>query len=227
MTGPSAEQVKARISLRALFERDGYVLKRKGSSLVCLSPFAQENTPSCHVHEEEGWFKDFSSGLGGDCFVYWQETRKVDFKAALEALASMAGHSGGGPLLPPIVRPAKPEVVELAPPLAGEQLKRWRAAVMRLKANPAEQERIASWRGYKLSTVQWAVAQGLMGLVRMYGQEREAFAVERPCRGGGAPLDHRETGISQHGLEAVLLRPLLPLRTQGLERYGEGERDDR
>ncbi|MFZ4696286.1 MAG: CHC2 zinc finger domain-containing protein, partial [Verrucomicrobiia bacterium] len=90
-----ASEVKARISLRDLFERDGHVLKRSGASLVCLSPFGQEKTPSCYVHEKEGFFKCFSSGLGGDCFVYWQNTRKCDFSAAIEALAAIAGVAPG------------------------------------------------------------------------------------------------------------------------------------
>ena len=47
-----ASEVKARISLRGLFERDGHVLKRSGADLVCLSPFGQEKAPSCHLHEE-------------------------------------------------------------------------------------------------------------------------------------------------------------------------------
>ena len=172
--------VKSRISLRDLFERDGHVLKRSGADLVCLSPFGQEKTPSCHIHEEEGWFKDFSSGLGGDCFVYWQETRKVDFKVALEALASIAGFSGNGPPLPPIVRPPRLEEVELAPPLAGEDLERWLAGVKLLRDSSEDQERIASWRGYRIETVRWAADQGMMGLVPHYGVMREAFVVERP-----------------------------------------------
>lgn len=176
-----AADVKARISLRALLERDGHVLKQNGADLVCLSPFGQEKTPSCHVHEKEGYLKCFSTGIGGDCFVYWQETRKVDFKAAMEALASIAGLSGGGPLLPPVVRPPKAEVVELASPLAGEDLERWTAAVARLKGSPAEQERIASWRGYDVATVRWMAETGMMGLVPCYGVMREAFVVERPA----------------------------------------------
>ena len=180
-----AAEVKARISLRALFERDGHVFKRSGADLVCLSPFVTEKSPSCHVHEKEGFFMCFSTGLGGDCFTYMEATRHVDFKAALEALASIAGLSGGGPLLPPIIRPPKAEVVELASPLAGEDLERWTAAVARLKESPAEQERIAAWRGYTPATVHWAVERDLMGLVEMYGQMREAFVVERPCEGGG------------------------------------------
>lgn len=176
----TAEDVKARVSLRALFEQDGHVLKRAGSSLMCLSPFAQEKTPSCHVHEEEGYFKCFSTGLGGDCFVYWQETRKVDFKAALEALASIAGLSGGGPLLPPVVRPPRVEQIDLAPPLAGEDLERWLAGVKLLRDSSEEQQRIAAWRGYRVETVRWMAETGMMGLVPHYGVMREAFVVERP-----------------------------------------------
>ncbi|MFZ4695813.1 MAG: CHC2 zinc finger domain-containing protein [Verrucomicrobiia bacterium] len=181
MNGVEAAEVKARISLRALFERDTRVLKKSGANLVCLSPFVQEKTPSCVVHEKEGYFKCFSTGIGGDCFVYWKETRKCDFNTALAELASIAGVGPGLTPSPVVVAPKREEEAEaLAAPISGDEAAKWTAAVATFLADEDEQRRMAEWRGYRLETVRWAIERGLMGVLPLHGVRRVAFPVERP-----------------------------------------------
>lgn len=206
----TAEEVKARISLKDLFERDGHVLKRAGADLVCLSPFAKEKTPSCRVHEGEGYFKCFSSGIGGDCFIYYQETRKVDFKEALKALGEMVGI---GTATPAPVRPvARAIEVQIPPPMAGDDLERWLAGVQALRDSPEEQDRIASWRGYDVATVRWMAEAGMMGLVPHYGVMREAFIVERPRV---RVVDGKAEGIDGPGMVPVAYHVRLAPNTVG------------
>ncbi|MFZ4695458.1 MAG: CHC2 zinc finger domain-containing protein [Verrucomicrobiia bacterium] len=176
-----ASEVKARISLRELFERDTHVLKKSGANLVCLSPFVQEKTPSCYVHEKEGYFKCFSTGIGGDCFVYWQETRKCDFNTALAELASIARVGPGLTPSPVVMVPKREEEAEaLAAPISGDEAAKWAKAVADFQADADEQLNIAEWRGYRLDTVKWAAARGLIGVLPIYGFRRVAFPVERP-----------------------------------------------
>jgi hypothetical protein len=134
----------------------------------------------------------------GDCFVYWQKTRGVEFPEALNALAQIAGltsMNGSAARTPaPIVRkPQEPE--KLADPLAGRQLETWRAAVDALRGNEATQQRLAEWRGYSSATVRWAVDHGLIGVMPFLGAIREVFLVERPFMDGEQA---RQIGVGYH-----------------------------
>lgn len=177
-----AKMVKERVSLRGLFEKDGHVLKRSGSALVCRCPVHEEKTSSCHVHEDEGFFKCFGCDFKGDIFVYWQKTRGVDFKAAMEALAALAGLSGpASQYLENVPKPAKAAEPEpMAPALTPERHEEWVAACAALGNDEAQVARIAAWRGYSTDTVLGAAEACLMGLVDYHGEVREAFLVERP-----------------------------------------------
>lgn len=62
-------------------------LKRTGKSYVGLSPFNDEKTPSFHVHPDKGFFKCFSSGLGGDVFRFLELKENLNFEEAVEYLA--------------------------------------------------------------------------------------------------------------------------------------------
>ncbi|MDR0532520.1 MAG: hypothetical protein LBH01_01040 [Verrucomicrobiales bacterium] len=177
----NAELVKSRISLKALFERDGHVLARSGSSYVCRSPFNREKTPSCHVHEDKGYFKCFSSGIGGDCFTYWMAVHRAGFPQALEELAILAGLvSGTEAALPPPAQSYQHELEPMAPRLEERALNNWLSAAASLAQRPVELERIANWRGYSVALVKWAAERGLLALMPYYGIPRESFLVERP-----------------------------------------------
>ena len=44
--------------------------KSSGKDFVCLCPFHNEKTPSCHVHTDKEYFHCFGCGAGGDPVSY-------------------------------------------------------------------------------------------------------------------------------------------------------------
>lgn len=61
-----------------------------------LSPFTNERTPSFHVREEKGYFKCFSTGLGGDAITFVMEYEKLDYKEAVERIFDVMGWEFSG-----------------------------------------------------------------------------------------------------------------------------------
>ena len=84
------DELKARLRLSDVIGRK-VKLKKQGKSWVGLSPFTTEKTPSFYVHDTEGFFKCFSSGIGGDVIKFVQETERMSFMEAVEKLAEEAG----------------------------------------------------------------------------------------------------------------------------------------
>jgi DNA primase len=66
-------------------------LRKQGREYVGLSPFTKEKTPSFYVNDDKGQFFDFSSGKTGDLITFLQETQRLSFSEAVEALAAEAG----------------------------------------------------------------------------------------------------------------------------------------
>lgn len=62
-------------------------LKKSGSSLKGLSPFADEKTPSFMVSPVKQIFKDFSSGKGGNVVTFLMEHDHYSYPEALKVLA--------------------------------------------------------------------------------------------------------------------------------------------
>ena len=62
-------------------------LKKSGSSLKGLSPFADEKTPSFMVSPVKQIFKDFSSGKGGNVVTFLMEHEHYSYPEALKVLA--------------------------------------------------------------------------------------------------------------------------------------------
>lgn len=178
-------EIKDRITIASLFERDGRHLRRTGTSLVTLCPFHDEKTPSCHIYPDKDTYHCYGCGAGGDIFSYWQNSRDIDFKEALPDLASIAGigateytpTSAKKDLHKPRKTTPKPA---LPAPLAGQPLADWTTANQSLAENPAEQHRIAQWRGYPPDLIRWATQRGIIGTYTYYRQPREAFLVEMP-----------------------------------------------
>lgn len=86
----SKEQVRNRVNIVDLVGR--YVkLKPAGRSFKGLCPFHKEKTPSFTVSPDRGTFHCFGCGKGGDVFSFVQEIDGVDFREALESLATEAG----------------------------------------------------------------------------------------------------------------------------------------
>ena len=66
-------------------------LKRVGRRWVGLCPFHAEKTGSFNVNEENGLFKCFGCGKGGDAITFIREMEHLDFVNAVEWLAGKSG----------------------------------------------------------------------------------------------------------------------------------------
>lgn len=66
-------------------------LKRSGRRWVGLCPFHGEKTPSFTVNPEQGFFKCFGCGKGGDVFSFVQLRENVPFIEAMRILADRVG----------------------------------------------------------------------------------------------------------------------------------------
>ena len=86
------DELKTRVRLSGVVGRK-VKLKKQGKAWVGLSPFTVEKTPSFYVHDAEGFFKCFSSGIGGDAIKFVQETERMGFMEAVEKLAEEVGMS--------------------------------------------------------------------------------------------------------------------------------------
>ena len=70
-------------------------LKRTGRDYVCLCPFHNEKTPSCHIHPDKEYFHCFGCGAGGDVITFTMKYNNLDYWEAVKLLAER----GGVPLL--------------------------------------------------------------------------------------------------------------------------------
>lgn len=84
------ERTRAATDLVALVsERVG--LRRVGTRWVGLCPFHNEKTPSFSVNAELGRYYCFGCQASGDAISFLRETEHLDFRGAVESLASRAG----------------------------------------------------------------------------------------------------------------------------------------
>ena len=85
------DDIKARIDIVDLVSR--YVpLKRAGRSYKACCPFHEERTPSFVVTPDRGtWYCFGACGEGGDIFSFMMKKENVDFRDALQILATEAG----------------------------------------------------------------------------------------------------------------------------------------
>lgn len=84
------EQVRRAVPLAALVG-ERVKLTRKGREFQGLCPFHQEKTPSFFVVEDKDFYHCFGCGAHGDHIKFVMETQNLEFREALEVLASMAG----------------------------------------------------------------------------------------------------------------------------------------
>jgi putative DNA primase/helicase len=85
------DDILRRVQLEVIVETSGVELKRKGAELVALCPFHTENSPSFTVTPDEQKFYCFGCGAGGNAVEYVMRHQGMEFPAALEYLAGMAG----------------------------------------------------------------------------------------------------------------------------------------
>lgn len=66
-------------------------LKRTGRDFVCLCPFHNEKTASCHVHPDKEFFHCFGCGAGGDVITFVMKYNNLDYWEAVKWLADRGG----------------------------------------------------------------------------------------------------------------------------------------
>lgn len=66
-------------------------LKRTGRDYICLCPFHNEKTPSCHVHPDKEYFHCFGCGAGGDVITFVMKYNNLDYWEAVKQLAERGG----------------------------------------------------------------------------------------------------------------------------------------
>lgn len=87
----SVNRIKENIDIVDIIRESVPTLKSAGRDFKALSPFTNEKTPSFVVSREKQFFKDFSSGKGGDVIKFVQEFHNMNFNEAIEFLAQKAG----------------------------------------------------------------------------------------------------------------------------------------
>lgn len=170
-------ELKTSLPLSKMFAADGHELRRSSGALVCLCPFHAEQTPSCRVDDARGRFRCFGCGASGDLVDYYELSRGVEKRVALEQLAAMAGHAPQAAAVRRAPNPAPPAPPE---PLDATACAAWLKSVDRLAADSDQIQRIADWRGVDPAAIAFFCARGIMGLHRYAGRLREAFLVEMP-----------------------------------------------
>ncbi len=96
------EAIRDRITLSELVGRS-LKLKRQGREMVGLCPFHQERTPSFSVNDKKGVWCCFGCGERGDVIDFAQRVYRMNFRQAVEVLASEHGLSTATPFIDPAV----------------------------------------------------------------------------------------------------------------------------
>jgi len=91
MARDAVSEIRERIDIVDLVQTYVPSLKRAGRSSKGLCPFHQEKTPSFVVFPDSQNFHCFGCGKGGDLFTFYMLVEHVEFREALQELASRAG----------------------------------------------------------------------------------------------------------------------------------------
>ena len=86
------EELRERADLLDIVGRH-VLLKKQGSNWQGLCPFHHEKTPSFGVRPDQGYFKCFGCGAGGDIFNFIMKIKGLSFYEAIEDLAAAVGLS--------------------------------------------------------------------------------------------------------------------------------------
>ena len=185
-----ADEIKRRVTLRSVMERDGIVIRRSGSAHVACCPVHQERTPSFHLHEKEGgdWFKCFGCGISGDIFEYMKVAHGLEFRDAVTSLAGMAGLSADAM---PAPLPKREEAPEDKPPepMEPREWLLWERAAAEVYTDREELARWSSWRGIRIEVIEWASRRVLCGRIIYRHEWREAFLIRRVAADGSTMED--------------------------------------
>ena len=85
------KELKEKGDIVEICEALGIRLKKAGKEYRGFSPFNSERTPSFFVNRNEGVFKDFSSGKGGDMIELVEQVMNISFVQAMEWLGKHLG----------------------------------------------------------------------------------------------------------------------------------------
>ena len=108
-------------------------LRKSGKNYSALCPFHDEKSPSFSVNPDKQFYYCFGCGAGGNAIGFLMEYERLDFPAAVEKLAGIAGvdvpREGGAP-------GASPRQAELASRL--EAAAKWFQAQLRSHPQAAQ-----------------------------------------------------------------------------------------
>lgn len=85
------DEIRERIALEDVVS-DYVELRPQGASLVGLSPFKDEKTPSFNVQPGKGLYYCFSTSQGGDVYKFLMEMEHISFPEAVENCAERIGY---------------------------------------------------------------------------------------------------------------------------------------
>ena len=124
-------------------------LRRAGKNYSALCPFHDEKSPSFSVNPDKQFYYCFGCGAGGNAIGFLMEYERLDFPAAVEKLAAIAGvevpREGAAPGV-------SPRQAELAARL--EAAAKWFQAQLRSHPQAAEARKYLERRGLSDETVQ-------------------------------------------------------------------------
>lgn len=205
------EEVRSRISVAELYEKEVGPMKRQGANLVGLCPFHEEKTGSFTVMGKDGdEAKCFGCGWSGDIFEFWMQLRDVDFFDALRALAGLTGVMG------------RTEGVDWGERKASFERKRRRKAkalewerppVPRLEVpTAAELEQLAAVRGLQVGGLEAAVADRRLWCcdwpqVFRRGEWNRVAESDEGCR-SWAITDSERWCVQYRRLDGAMYRPV-------------------
>ena len=90
MDGNFIEELKGRTDIVDVISSYVPALNKKGSKYWGCCPFHHEKTPSFTVDREQGFYKCFGCGKGGDVITFMMEAESVTFMDAVKMLADRA-----------------------------------------------------------------------------------------------------------------------------------------
>ena len=124
-------------------------LRKSGKNYTALCPFHDEKSPSFSVNPDKQFYYCFGCGAGGNAIGFLMEYERLDFPAAVEKLAGVAGvevpREGGAAA-------ASPRQAELASRLEGAA--RWFQAQLRTHAQAAQARQYLQGRGLSEETIE-------------------------------------------------------------------------
>mgnify|MGYP000966897180 FL=1 len=147
MSSSDIEKIKEKINIVDLIS--SYVkVDKSGINYKARCPFHNEKTPSFFISEERQTFYCFGCGEKGDIFSFVEKFESVDFRGALEILATRAGVelSKNGPKKEKDETGELFEVLEKATKVFENNLSKNQEALNYLENRGLSKSSIAKWR---------------------------------------------------------------------------------